>query len=206
MPQRAETVILAYNDAIIAQSTGKGSSDAFTVALSQPFNDSDWSWNVAYTYTLANEVSPLTSSTSGSNLGNVAVFQANEEVLARSSYAIRDRFTAAVNWKHNFWGDNQTMVTVFYEGRSGKPYSYTFDNDANGDGRNNDLLYIPLNPSDVRFGSQAEADGFWDYVNSNSYLTKQSRNGCRTKCGFSRIRQQLRCQDFPAVPGFHEGP
>lgn len=161
----------AYNDAIIAQSTGKGGSDSFTVALSQPFNESDWSWNVAYTYTYADEVSPLTSSTSSSNLGNVAVFQANEEVSARSSYAIQDRFTAALNWKHNFWGDNQTLVTVYYEGRSGKPYSYTFDNDANGDGRVNDLLYIPLDANDVRFGSPTEAAAFWDYVNSNKYLS-----------------------------------
>ena len=37
------------------------------------------------------------------------------------------------------------MFSVVYEGRRGKPYSYTFDNDANGDGRFNDLLYIPAN-------------------------------------------------------------
>lgn len=160
----------AFNDAIIAQSTNKGSSNSFTLALSQPFNDNDWSWNAGYTYTDATEVSPLTSSTSSSQLGNVAVFQANEEVEARSSYSIQDRFTGAVNWKHNFWGDNQTMITVFYEGRSGRPYSYTFDNDANGDGRLNDLLYIPAGPGDVRFGSAAEEAGFWNYVNSNGYL------------------------------------
>lgn len=197
----------AYNDAIIAQPTGKGNSDAFTVALSQPFNDSDWSWNVAYTYTLANEVSPLTSSTSGSNLGNVAVFQANEEVLARSSYAIRDRFTAAVNWKHNFWGDNQTMVTVFYEGRSGRPYSYTFNNDLNGDGRSNDLLYIPLNPSDVRFGSQAESDAFWAFVNSDSYLrnnlgTVAERNA--VTAAFVNTFDVKISQQFPGFMKGHE--
>ena len=195
----------AYNDAIIAQSTNKGSSNSFTLALSQPFNNSDWSWNVGYTYTDAEEVSPLTSSTSGSQLGNVAVFQANEEVLARSSYAIQDRFTAAVNWKHNFWGDNQTMITVFYEGRSGKPYSYTFDNDANGDGRSNDLLYIPAGPGDVRFGSAAEEAGFWAYVNSNAYLKNHmgqvaTRNAVEAEFVNSfdvKISQQL--------PGFAEG-
>ena len=196
---------LKFNNAIIAQSTDKGSSDSFTLALSQPFNNNDWSWNVAYTYTDATEVSPLTSSTSGSQLGNVAVFQANEEVEARSSYAIQDRFTAAVNWKHNFWGDNQTMVTVFYEGRSGKPYSYTFNNDANGDGQFNDLLYIPVGLGDVRFGSAAEEAGFWNYVNSNSYLKNHlgqvaTRNSVEAEFVNSfdvKISQQL--------PGFMKG-
>ncbi|MEP6634764.1 MAG: TonB-dependent receptor, partial [Luteimonas sp.] len=98
----------AYNDAIIARSTSKGEGQQFTVSLQKPFNDSDWTWQLAYTYTAANEVSPLTSSTSSSQLGNVAVFQANEEVSARSSYEIRNRFTGAINWKHAFFGDNNT--------------------------------------------------------------------------------------------------
>lgn len=198
---------LAYNDAIIAQETGKGGSDSFTFALSKPFNESDWSWNVAYTYTDATEVSPLTSSTSSSNLGNVAVFQANEEVLAPSSYAIQDRFTAALNWKHNFWGDNQTLFTVYYEGRSGKPYSYTFDNDANGDGRNNDLLYIPLNPNDVRFGSQAESDAFWAFINSTPYLRNHlgqiaSRNAVEAE--FVNTFDVKISQQFPGFMKGHE--
>lgn len=197
----------AYNDAIIAQQTGRGGSDSFTVALSQPFNDNSWSWNVAYTYTYADEVSPLTSSTSSSNLGNVAVFQANEEVVARSSYAIQDRFTAAFNWKHNFWGDNQTLFTVYYEGRSGKPYSYTFDNDANGDGRTNDLLYIPLDPNDVRFGSQAESDAFWAFVNSTPYLRNNlgkvaERNA--VEAGFVNTFDVKISQQFPGFMKGHE--
>ncbi|MFR0657098.1 hypothetical protein SB719_21380, partial [Pantoea sp. SIMBA_079] len=83
---------------------------------------------------------------SGSQLGNNAVFQANEEVASRSNYEIRDRFSAALTWQHAFFGDNNTSVSMFYEGRSGRPFSYTFDNDANGDGRFNDLLYIPTGP------------------------------------------------------------
>ena len=195
----------AYNDAIIAQRTGQGGSDSFTVALSQPFNDNDWSWNVAYTYTYADEVSPLTSSTSSSNLGNVAVFQANEEVVARSSYAIQDRFTAAFNWKHNFWGDNQTLFTVYYEGRSGKPYSYTFDNDANGDGRTNDLLYIPLDPSDVRFGSQAESDAFWAFVNSNSYLSSHKGQVAERNAVEAEFVNTFDVKISQQFPGFMKG-
>ena len=196
----------AYNDAIIARSTSKGDSKQLTVSLEKPFSrESDWSWQVAYTYTNAREVSPLTSSTSSSQLGNVAVFQANEEVSARSNYEIRDRFTAALNWKHDFFGDNTTSIGLFYEGRTGRPYSYTFDNDANGDGRLNDLLYIPSAPGDVLFGSAAEESAFWQYVYGNEYLNSHrgqvaARNGARGAWVNQfdlRISQEL--------PGFMEG-
>lgn len=198
--------LIAYNDAIIARSTNKGGSEQLTVSLEKPFSKtSDWSWQLAYTYTNAREVSPLTSSTSSSQLGNVAIFQANEEVTARSNYEIRDRFTAALNWKHDFFGDNTTSVGLFYEGRTGRAYSYTFDNDANGDGRINDLLYIPTAPGDVRFNNATEESAFWQYVYGNEYLNSHrgqlaDRNGARG----SWVNQfDLRIsQEFP---GFMQG-
>jgi outer membrane receptor for ferrienterochelin and colicin len=197
----------AFTDAIIARSTDKGGSEQITLSLQKPFgNESDWSWMVAYTFTDADEVSPLTSSTSGSQWGNINTFHPNEEVEATSAYEIRDRFTAAISWKHVFFGDYATKVSLFYEGRSGKPFSYVFDNDANGDGRfGNDLLYIPAGPGDVLFGSPEEEAAFWDYVNNNGYLSSHlgqvaGRNAVRGKWVNQfdvRISQEL--------PGFFEG-
>ncbi len=195
-----------YNDAIIARSTSKGDSKQLTVSLEKPFSrESDWSWQVAYTYTNAREVSPLTSSTSSSQLGNVAVFQANEEVSARSSYEIRDRFTAALNWKHDFFGDNTTSIGLFYEGRTGRPYSYTFDNDANGDGRLNDLLYIPTAPGDVLFGSAAEESAFWQYVYGNEYLNGHRGQVAARNDATSSWVNQFDLRISQELPGFMEG-
>ena len=160
-----------FTDAIIARSTSKGKSEQATLSLNKPFNDSDWSWLLAYTYTNATDVSPLTSSTSGSQWGNSIRFNPNDEVSARSSYEITNRVTAALSWKHAFFGDYDTSASMFYEGRSGRPYSYTFDNDANGDGRfGNDLLYIPAGPGDVLFGTPGEEAAFWAFVAEDSYL------------------------------------
>ena len=195
-----------YNDAIIARSTSKGDSKQLTVSLEKPFSrESDWSWQVAYTYTNAREVSPLTSSTSSSQLGNVAVFQANEEVSARSNYEIRDRFTAALNWKHDFFGDNTTSIGLFYEGRTGRPYSYTFDNDANGDGRLNDLLYIPTAPGDVLFGSAAEESAFWQYVYGNEYLNGHRGQVAARNDATSSWVNQFDLRISQELPGFMEG-
>ena len=196
----------AFNDLLIARPTNKGESQQLTFSLNKPFGDSDWTWLLAYTYTNATEASALTSSTSGSQWGNANTFNPNENVAARSSYEIRDRFTAAISWKHAFFGNYNTTASMFYEGRSGRPYSYVFDNDANGDNRaGNDLLYIPTGPGDVLFGSPAEEAAFWNYVNGDEYLSANrgrvaERNGARAPWVNQfdmRISQEL--------PGFMSG-
>ncbi len=194
-----------YNDAIIARPTDKGGSESFTVGLNKPFNGGDWSWGLYYTYTDADEVSGLTSSTSGSQLGNNAVFQANENVASTAAYEIKNSILGTLNWKHAFFGDYETKLGLIYQGRNGRPYSYAFDNDANGDGRLNDLLYIPAGRGDVLFGSAGEEQAFWNYIEGNEYLAARrgqvaERNGARN----SWINQfDLHIEQ--EIPGFFKG-
>ncbi|MDR7191494.1 TonB-dependent receptor [Luteimonas terrae] len=194
-----------FTNVIIARPTDEGESQQYTFALNKPFNDSDWSWQLAYTYTYATEVSALTSSTSGSQLGNTAVFQANEAVASRSNYEIRDRFSAALTWKRAFFGDNNTSVAMFYEGRSGRPFSYTFDNDANGDGRLNDLLYIPTGPGDVTFGSAAEEAAFWAYVDGDEYLRSHKGQIAGRNAARNEWVNQFDIRISQEFPGFFNG-
>jgi len=195
---------LSFDQVLIAKGTGAGSGEQLTVGLSKPMKD-NWSWTLSYTYTQATEVSPLTSSTSGSQWGNTAVYQANENRASTSDYVIKDRFLGTLTYRHFFFDNYKTEFGLVYEGRSGRNYSYVFDNDANGDNRfSNDLLYIP-NPGDVRFGSAAEEAAFFAYVNDNEYLrshmgTVADRNGATSPWvnNFDlRISQDL--------PGFFEG-
>jgi hypothetical protein len=203
---RANVTATNFTDAIIARPTGKGESQQLTVSLDKPFGNSDWYWLLAYTYTNATEVSPLTSSTSGSQWGNINTFNPNEEVTARSSYEIRDRFTAAVTWKHAFFGNYNTNVSMFYEGRSGRPYSYTFDNDANGDGRSaNDLLYIPRAPGDVLFGSAAEEAAFWNYVYNDEYLNANRGRVAERNGATAPWVNQFDVRVSQELPGFMSG-
>ncbi len=195
-----------FSDAIIARPTDKGHSEQLTLSLTKPFNDGDWSWMLAYTRTNAVEVSPLTSSTSGSQWGNVNTFDPNEERLATSSYEIRDRVTGAISWKHAFFGDYNTTVSMFYEGRTGRPYSYVFDNDANGDGRfGNDLLYIPAGPGDVLFGSPEEEAAFWEFVNSDDYLSGRQGSVARRNGARAPWVNQFDIRISQELPGFWNG-
>lgn len=196
----------AFNDVILVRNTDKGDGEQFTLSVQKPFGDDNWFWQASYTYTNAREVSPLTSSTSGSNFLNNALFQINEDDASTSSYEIRDRFTFATSYRHYFFENYKTEFTLFYEGRSGKPFSYVFDNDANGDSIfGNDLLYIPRGRGDVRFGSQAEEDAFFAFIESNEYLRSRmgqvaERNGDNSPWVHTfdvRISQE--------IPGFMDG-
>ena len=145
----------AFGDVYLIENTNKGKSQQFTVSLSRPFSlDSDWSWMFGYTYTNATEVGSLTSSTASSGYGSQLGFNINEESANNARYEIKDRFTGSLDWKHKFFGDYETRVGLVYEGRSGRPFSYIFTGDANGDNRTfNDLFYVPKGPGDVLFGT-----------------------------------------------------
>ncbi len=207
----------AYNNVFLIDNTDKGKTSQFTVSLSKPWSEaSDWSWNLGYTYTRATEVGPLTSSTASSGWGYQYGFNINEEAETTARYEIRDRFAGSLNWKHKFFGDNETSIGLVYEGRSGRPYSYLFVNDANGDTRTaNDLFYVPNGPGDVLFGNLTSAGvftpdaamerSFFAWLQANPELAKYA-GGIAPTNGFRgnfvntfdlRLSQEL--------PGFFKG-
>jgi len=151
-----------FGDVFLLSNTNKGKSQQLTFLLNKPFNEeSDWSWTAGYTYTNADEVGALTSSTAGSGFGSQYNFSTNEELSNTARYEIKNRFTGALNWRHSFFGDYVTSAGLFYEGRSGRPFSYIFAGDANGDSRTfNDLFYVPSGPGDVLFGSLSNSGVF----------------------------------------------
>lgn len=194
-------------DVLIGRNTSSGYSSQATFALQKPFNDDNWNWSLAYTYTEANEVSPLTSSQNTSNWNNTLSYQANDAMSYNSRYAIKDRVSAIVSWQHAFFGDYKTKVSTFYEGRSGRPYSLVFFNDVNGDGAGtNDLFYVPNGPGDVLFtGGAAMEQAFFDWLDQNPHVKSYQggtapANAFRAKWVNSfdvRVSQEL--------PGFFQG-
>ena len=202
-------------DVMLLRHTDKGQSTQFTVGLNKPMVDT-WAWSLAYTYTKATEVSPLTSSQNTSNWGSTLISTANADVATDSRYAFKDRITGTLQWKHQFFGDNDTQIALFYEGRSGRPYSYIYWNDLNGDsnpttstsnpGLYNDLFYVPAGPGDVLFtGGAAMEAAFFNWLADNPELQRYRgqiapANAFRAKWVNSfdvRISQEL--------PGFMKG-
>ena len=198
-----------YNNVLLAKKTDKGAGNLVTLSLTQPMSKG-FGWSVAYTYTDATEVAPLTSSVSSSNFNARAIFNPNENVAANSGYLVKDRFNAVLNWQKRFFDNYKTSFGLFYEGRKGKPYSWTYNNDLNGDGVNgNDLMYIPSKPGsgEVVFRgdtatSHANEDRFWAFVNANGDLRNSAGGVTKRNGSFSPWTNSFDMRISQEVPGF----
>ncbi|MEP7044621.1 MAG: carboxypeptidase regulatory-like domain-containing protein [Dokdonella sp.] len=187
--------------------TNKGEANYLTLSLQKAYSDS-WFGTTSITYGRATEVNPGTSSQAFSNYTSRDSFNPNEDVARRSNYDIKLRFLSALTWQHKFFGDYVTSVSGVYNVYTGQPYTWTFANDANGDGiRGNDVFFVPK-PGDVLFTpgtSQAQIDQFYNFIKNNDYLHSHqggvvSRNGAT-----SSWVNQLDMSFVQEVPGLFEG-
>ncbi|MCC6069778.1 carboxypeptidase regulatory-like domain-containing protein [Massilia sp. GCM10020059] len=202
----------SFGNVITISETDKGGGNLATIAVNNGRAKGP-KWSLAYTYTEATEVSNLSSSTSGSNWGARAVFNPNEEVDANSSYLVRDRINASLTWDKRFFGEYKTTFGAFYEGRSGKPYSWTFNNDMNGDNvQSNDLMYIPtaFGSGEVVFRgdtatSKVNETKFWDIVNSTPELARAAGRVTKRHDSFAPWTNSIDVRVSQEVPGLWAG-
>ncbi|PWK92183.1 TonB-dependent receptor [Fulvimonas soli] len=175
----------AFNDVINLANTSRGKADSLALSLKKPFSD-DWSGMVGFTWSRSTEVNPGTSSVALSNWRYNYVTNPNENVASTSNYSIPKRVIASLTWQHRFFGDYATSASIFYDGHSAAPYSWSFGNDANGDGYVNDLVYVPRQGEvEFRPGTDPKLiQEFYDYIQHNDYLKDRQgeiagRNGDR---------------------------
>jgi hypothetical protein len=200
---------VSYGNVLLATNTDKGESRLETVSLTYPMTRG-LSWSIAATHTFATEVSNLSSSTSSSNYGARASFNPNEDVAANSSYLVKNRINAVVGFEKAFIPNLKTRFGLFYEGRTGKPYSWTFKNDMNGDNVNtNDLMYIPkaFGSGEVVFAgdtatSHANEQRFWDVVNANKALKNAAGGVVGRNSDFAPWTNSFDIKISQEIPGF----
>ncbi len=202
----------SFANVLLADKTTKGGGNLVTVQLSRPLTKG-WGWAVAYTRTDATEVSPLTSSVSNSNWAARSIVNPNEEVAANSAYLVRDRINGNFNFERTFFKGYKTRFGLTAEKRSGKPYSWTFRNDLNGDGSaGNDLMYIPKGPQsgevvflgDTATNRTAE-DAFWAIVEANKELNGARGGTTKRNGSFSPWSSTMDMRISQEIPGFTKG-
>ena len=172
-------------NAVMLANTHKGWGYTANITVNaQPVKDLNLM--LAYTHTQSKEVSGLPGNDPISTWQGLNTIDGpNFATVQRSQYVIPDKVIASVGYYIPFHHKGLlrgTHLNLFYSGYRYGGYSYTYVNDMNGDGINNDLMYIPKNDSEILFGSfdkhgefkanDADRKIFWDFVNQDPYLKK----------------------------------
>jgi hypothetical protein len=155
----ARDVSPLYTDAIYLTNTSKGHQFSLSVQLQKNFSNRSWV-NIYYAYGQSKDLNSGTSSQASSNFAyNNIRFDPNDPELTWSNYDVRHRYGVAFSWQINLLRSAPTTLSMFLGGRSGRPYSSTYNYfDANGDAATgDDLVYIPESQSEVVFVSSTGA-------------------------------------------------
>jgi outer membrane receptor for ferrienterochelin and colicin len=145
---------------VVLFDTHRGYEREFTLWMEKDFKDG-WltGFDVAYSYTgmWDKDVNPGTSSVATSNYREVADSNYNGQTLANSNYLIKHDHKLTLEYDHAWWGDNLTKIGIFFQDRSGLPFSYSFQDSNTSTGASTgmfglnslyttsgtELLYVP---------------------------------------------------------------
>ncbi|GAA6183594.1 TonB-dependent receptor [Aliiglaciecola sp. NS0011-25] len=146
-----------------------GESKVVSLAVSKEF-DFGLDASFAYAYTRSTDVSPMTSSTAGSNFGNLATSSLNNPGVFTSDYEVRHRFTLNLSYSQEFMDGYATKFSLFGTANEGAPISYTYSNSSSMFADSNDyrsLIYVPLeNDDSVVYGDDFDLAAFNDFIAS----------------------------------------
>ncbi len=167
----SNTASTAFTTAMSLGNTNAGSSDYIAISLARPLKN-DWSYNLTYTRGHATEAQPAGSSTATSQWQFNVVFNQNTVEETRSDYELKDRVNFTLTKDFHFWKNLTSSVSLFYEGRSGLPYSYVYSTDLNLDGfTQNDTVAVPNGATDSRFDfsgmNPATQAAYFDYLKTS---------------------------------------
>jgi hypothetical protein len=198
-PLRVNTT--TYNDVIRQSNSSGDNSVSLTLQLNKRFSD-HLEFNAGYTYSKTKDRMCMTSSISNSNL-RFAVLQGplDNRPLATSCFDVPSKLalTAIFDIPLGF------KASLIYTGQSGTPFTYTVNNDANGDGlAGNDPIYVPRDSADISLVNGSDWAKLNAYINGESCLnsargTLLKRNTCRNPWqSFINARLQ---KSFPTLRG-----
>jgi outer membrane receptor for ferrienterochelin and colicin len=208
---RRDEIDPTYNGIYLASNTGGGYAYNWTFSLRKPF-ENGWAGQVAYSYGDSFKVFDGTSSQNSSQWRNIQTVNGKNSNLpvTRSDFALGNRITANVSYEIP-WNENiKTTIALFYEGYQSQPYSFIYNEGRdllNDDSRDNALIYIPRNESEiVLVGDDPAAE--WErldaFISSIDYLNERrgqyaERNG--SKGIWSHVVDLKFLQDFSFFTG-----
>lgn len=135
--------------AIVLENTNQGGGFIFTGEIKKT-SAKGFSGSLAYNYTLVLDVAGNPGSVAASFWsGNPSVRTQNDIALAMSGSAIPHRVIGTLSYRAEYFKNLASTITLFYQGAHQFNFSYTYQNDLNGDGNAADLVYIPRDRSEI---------------------------------------------------------
>jgi hypothetical protein len=141
---------LAFGNVIRVRNIREGESLYYSVGFDRPMKN-NWSYNVTYTRGESKEAQSFGQTVAVDGWTRNAVFNQNQVEVARSDFEVKNRIQVSVARRFEFWKNWRTTASLYYEGHTGNPFSFTYANDLNNDGVSaNDLVYVPSGASDPK--------------------------------------------------------
>ena len=167
---RGDEIDDQYSRILLGSNTSEGSAKNFTVSLTKPF-DNGLTANVSYNYGTASSIFEGTSSQNSSQWRGVyATHGRNNARIGRSDFAAGSRILAAVSYRKEYLGFMASTISVFYNGQSGNPFSYTYNRNINNeDSRQRALIYVPASANEIVF-DETDHTAVWQWTTLNEYI------------------------------------
>ena len=164
-----EDVSGTFNGCYYLTNTDKGDATNYIFKVEKPYGDFPLWGIVSYTYGEANVVNEGTSSQASSNWRYMEAFDPNNLPLSASDFQVRHRGMININYEFNRNNRWSTVVSVYWNRQSGKPwsnyYGYWNSGSINNDRQTrNDLIYVPTGADDVVI-----TNGTWEQL--EAYLS-----------------------------------
>lgn len=183
-----------YSNITLVSNTSEGYTWNFTAQLSKQFSRNSF-FNIAYSYTDAKALLDGRGFINNTNWLNILSVQGNNNPsVQRSTFAAGSRITSFISHKFDYSEYASTTLSLFYTGKSGSPFSFTYNNpisDVSNSAGYNDLFYVPssqgeINLVDIEGGATAAQQ--WAsldaFIENDSYLS--SRRGDYVEANESR--------------------
>ncbi len=150
-----------YTDLYRLRNVAEGESRYFTVMWDRPMKDR-WSANLSFVKGRATEAQGFGQTTASGQWQRNVVFNQSEVEVGTADTQVKNRIQFSYTREFEFIKNWKTRASLYYEGRTGDPYSWVYSSDLNGDGSNttstaNDLVAVPTGIDDPRFDFSAMA-------------------------------------------------